>query len=200
MIWEDKMAEAIKEMLVELSEHQKYGMLSPSHTKKTPQRVVESYTELFGGSFLNPMDVLGEAVFVSDDEYGQMITSKEIPIFSMCAHHLLPFFGYATFSYIPNEWIVGLSKVPRFVDVLSRRPQIQEQLTKQIVDIFDSRLKPRGCGVMIRAHHLCNIIRGAKAVSAYTETTALRGAFLNNQTTKSEFLQTAQHTPVWGSR
>lgn len=188
--WADHIREGIENMLS--------GLFIPyEHTVNTPQRVVDSYKELFSGCNQDPDAVLEEALFRAE-HIDQMVTTKDLTIYSMCVHHLLPFFGHATFAYIPAEHIVGLSKIPRFIDIICKRPQIQENLSQQIVNTFQRVVKPYGCAVMIRAYHLCNLMRGAEEHEAYTETTALTGVFKTNA--KAEFLQTAQDTPVWGRR
>lgn len=180
---------------VEAMMHSDIGKhLSDDHKQKTPMRVVTAYRELFRGVYYDPAEDLN-TMFPADD-LDMMITMKGINIYSMCAHHLLPFFGHATFSYIPDKHIIGLSKQPRFIDTLCRRPQTQEHLTKQITKTFMDVVKPRGCAVMIRAFHCCMMIRGVKEPHAYTETTVLAGIF--KEGAKAEFLQTAQDTPVWG--
>jgi GTP cyclohydrolase I len=196
--WKKQMANAIRLLLETLDDNVMYGGLPPKHTLNTPMRVVESYVELFSGCQKDPMEPLREAMFPSANYIDQMVTTKKITIYSMCAHHFLPFFGHATFSYIPNEVIVGLSKIPRSIEILCRRPQVQEYLGQQIVQNFESAVRPKGCAVLIRAYHLCNLMRGAEEHAAYTETTALRGVFKTDSGTKAEFLQTAQDTPLWG--
>lgn len=198
--WKDSMYYAVQELLSTTEDNSMYGSLPPAHLAKTPQRVVESYEFLFSGCQQDPMAPLKEALFPSANYIDQMVTTKAVTIYSMCAHHFLPFFGHATFAYVPNEHIVGLSKIPRSIDILCRRPQVQEHLSQQIVDAFSSAVKPKGCAVLIRAYHLCNLMRGAQEHSAYTETTALQGVFKTDAGTKAEFLQTAQDTPLWGRR
>ena len=125
-----------------------------------------------------------------------MVHIKSIQILSMCAHHLAAIVGRAHFAYIPNDKVVGLSKIPRMVHVLMRRPQLQENLTQQIVDIFDNTIKPKGCAVQIKAYHFCMMYRGVQEPTSYTETTALRGALLLSDAARAEFLAAAKENGV----
>lgn len=195
-LWSDDLYYAVQDMLIAFPSEG----LDPLHTAKTPQRVVESFQFLFAGVHKDASEPLKEALFPTSGMIDQMITVKDVIIYSMCAHHLLPFFGHATFAYIPDQHIVGLSKFPRFMDILAKRPQVQENLTQQIVDTFQDTVKPLGCAVMIRAYHLCMLMRGAKEHAASTETTALKGVMMTNPSAKLEFLKAAQDTLVWGKR
>lgn len=168
--------------------------ISEQHVAKTPERYVKALEELFIGCYLKPEDAL-ETVFESDLD--MMIHVKEIKFFSMCAHHLLPFFGLASFAYIPNGKIVGLSKIPRLVEVYARRPQVQEELSHQIVKNFNDIVEPLGCGIVIRAYHLCCMSRGIEQPTSFTETSELIGNF-REQAVKDEFLRSVASTPnVW---
>ena len=159
--------------------------ISSVHISDTPARIVKSMMELFKGCYENPRSYL-TTVF-SEDHYDEMIYENGVPFVSMCAHHALPFFGKAYFAYIPGGKIVGLSKIPRMIESYSRRPQVQEKLTVEIVDTFMECINPKGCGLVMEAYHLCMMIRGVKS-SAVTKTTALRGIFKDALSTKQEFL------------
>jgi GTP cyclohydrolase I len=153
--------------------------------RDTPLRVARMYAELFDGLHNDPASVLS-AVF--DEEHTEMVIVRDIPFYSMCEHHLLPFHGVAHFGYLPRGKVVGLSKVARLVECLSRRPQVQERLSSQIVDTFCSVLNPLGAGVVMEAEHLCMTMRGVKKPGARMVTSALRGAFRDLAETRSEFL------------
>jgi len=160
-------------------------LISKAHVEKTPYRFTKALEELFGGTKMRPEDVLS-TLFPLEGR-AEMIHIKEMTFFSNCAHHLVPFFGKATFAYIPKDNIVGLSKIPRLLEVFARRPQVQENLTTQVVDAFQRIVSPQGCGMMVRAYHMCCASRGIKQPTSYTETTAMRGVF-ENGTTKAEFI------------
>lgn len=155
------------------------------HTKNTPQRVVESYGELFSGCFVDPKSVLKTAF---SDDYSEMVYINDIQFVSMCMHHFLPFIGKAHFAYIPNKKIVGLSKIPRLIEVYARRPQVQEQLTRQITSEFQRVVQPKGCGLVMEAVHLCMCVRGVRQMTAFTRTSDLRGNFLRRKEVREEFL------------
>ena len=146
--------------------------------KGTPKRVVDSYATIFSGYKMNPQDIL---TIFDDENYDQMIISKDIEFYSTCEHHLLPFFGKAHIGYIPNGRILGLSKFARLTEIFSRRLQTQENLTNQIVNTLEKHLRPRGLIVNIEAEHLCISMRGVKKSDCLTKTTAVRG-ILENKT------------------
>lgn len=152
---------------------------------KTPERVAKAMQFLTHGYDLDPMAILRSAMFKED--YKQMVIVKDIEIYSMCEHHMLPFIGKAHVAYIPNGYIVGLSKIPRVVDAFSRRLQVQERLTSQIKDCIQNTLKPLGVAVVIEAHHLCMMMRGIQKQNSVTTTSDFTGAFLVEKT-RSEFL------------
>jgi GTP cyclohydrolase I len=156
------------------------------HTKQTPRRVTAAYAELLSGVDKDPAEVLRTSF--EESSYNQMITVESIDFMSVCVHHLLPFYGTCTFAYLPDKRIVGLSKIPRMVDILAHRPQVQERLTQQIVDVFQEVVQPLGCGALIKAWHGCVALRGVKKANARMRTTALRGYFLNKPEVKAEFL------------
>ncbi len=152
---------------------------------KTPERVAKAMQFLTHGYDLNPMDILLSAKFRED--YQQMVIVKDIEIYSLCEHHLLPFFGKAHVAYIPDKYIVGLSKIPRVVDAFARRLQVQERLTTQIRDCIQDALNPLGVAVVIEAHHLCMQMRGIQKQNSITTTSAFTGEFQNDRT-RSEFI------------
>ena len=152
---------------------------------KTPERVAKAMQYLTHGYDLNPEDILKGAMFKED--YKQMVIVKDIEVYSMCEHHLLPFFGKAHVAYIPNGHIVGLSKIPRVVDAFARRLQVQERLTTEIRDCIEETLKPLGVAVVIECSHLCMQMRGIQKQNSVTTTSAFTGEFLKD-TTRKEFI------------
>jgi GTP cyclohydrolase I len=154
---------------------------------KTPERVAKSLRFLTSGYRQDPEQLLMKAVFT--ESYDEMVLVKDIDLYSMCEHHMLPFFGKAHVAYIPDGKIVGLSKIPRVVEVFARRLQVQERLTQQIRDAIQHVLNPRGVGVVIEATHMCMVMRGVQKQNSVTTTSAMSGEFLNNQATRSEFLR-----------
>ncbi len=152
---------------------------------RTPERVADMYAEIFSGMGKDPAAEL-DVVFEADHD--EMVMVKDIPMFSICEHHLIPFFGEAHVAYIPNDsgQITGLSKLARLVDVLSKRPQVQERLTTQIADAVETALEPKGVLVVLEAEHLCMSMRGVKKPGARTVTSAVRGIFRNNEATRAE--------------
>lgn len=153
---------------------------------KTPTRAAKALQFLTHGYDLNPAEILKSAMFKED--YSQMVIVKDIEIFSLCEHHLLPFFGKAHIAYIPNGHIVGLSKIPRVVDAFARRLQVQERLTTEIRDCIQDTLKPLGVAVVIECKHLCMSMRGVQKQNSVTTTSAFTGAF-ENEKTRSEFIR-----------
>ncbi len=152
---------------------------------KTPERVAKAMQFLTHGYDLDPIAIMNSAKFKED--YKQMVIVKDIELYSMCEHHLLPFFGKAHIAYIPNNYIVGLSKLPRIVDAFSRRLQVQERLTTEIRDCIQSTLEPLGVAVVIEAQHLCMQMRGVQKQNSVTTTSAFTGEFENDRTRK-EFI------------
>nr|WP_299290029.1 GTP cyclohydrolase I FolE [uncultured Mucilaginibacter sp.] len=176
-----KIAGHYEDILTQLGENpNREGLL------KTPERVAKALTYLTHGYDLNPTDILKSAMF--KEEYSQMVLVKDIEVYSMCEHHMLPFFGKAHIAYIPNGHIVGLSKLPRVVDAFARRLQVQERLTNEIRDCIQETLNPIGVGVVIECRHLCMSMRGIQKQNSVTTTSAFTGAFLNEKT-RLEFLQ-----------
>ncbi|MGV3709026.1 MAG: GTP cyclohydrolase I FolE [Gemmatimonas sp.] len=156
---------------------------------KTPERVAKAMAWLTRGYGMTARGVVGDALFEEDHE--NMVMVRDIELYSMCEHHMLPFFGKAHIAYIPNGKIVGLSKLPRVVEVYARRLQVQERLGEQIADALDDVLQPKGVGVVIEAVHLCMMMRGVEKQGSRTITSSLRGAFRDDAKTRSEFLQLA---------
>jgi GTP cyclohydrolase I len=156
---------------------------------KTPSRVAKAQAWLTRGYELTPDEVVGDALFEEDHE--NMVMVRDIELYSMCEHHMLPFFGRAHVAYIPDGRIVGLSKLPRIVEVYARRLQVQERLGEQIADAIESVLRPKGVGVVIEAVHLCMMMRGVEKQSSRTITSSLRGVFREDGRTRSEFLRLA---------
>jgi GTP cyclohydrolase I len=158
---------------------------------KTPQRVANSMTFLTEGYASSAEEVVGKGIF--KEEHDNMIMVRDIELYSLCEHHMLPFFGKAHVAYIPNGKIVGLSKIPRIVDVYARRLQVQERLTEQIADGLCRVVNPSGVGVVIEAFHLCMMMRGVQKQNSKTITSALRGAFREDPKTRDEFLRLAHN-------
>ena len=158
----------------------------------TPDRIARMYTEIFDGYRTDPDKLINDALF--DVSYNEMVIVKDIAYTSMCEHHMLPFFGRAHVAYIPNGKVIGLSKIPRVVDMFSHRLQLQEKLTSQIADFLETALEPLGVAVVVEGLHLCSMMRGVKKASARMVTSAMRRNFLNNQRTRSEFLEHLQRS------
>ena len=154
--------------------------------KKTPLRAAKAMKFLTQGYKIEPKQILQNALF--DEDYNEMVIVKDIEIYSLCEHHLLPFFGKAHIAYIPNGKIVGLSKIPRVVDVFSRRLQVQERLTEQVLDCINETLEPIGVGVVIEASHMCMMMRGVQKQNSTTTTSGFRGSFKETDT-RNEFLK-----------
>lgn len=176
----DRIEEAVREILEAVGEDpQRAGLL------ETPRRVARMYAEMFAGLHLKPERHL-EVVF--PENYDEMVLIRDIPFTSMCEHHLLPFSGIAHVAYIPNGQVTGLSKIARVVDEVARRPQVQERMTQEIADLINSRLETLGVAVVLRAEHSCMSIRGVKKHGSSTVTSALRGIFKTNESTRAEFM------------
>jgi GTP cyclohydrolase I len=169
-----------KEVLKQIGENpEREGLL------KTPERVAKAMLYLTHGYDLDPKGILSSALF--KEEYSQMVVVKDIEVYSMCEHHMLPFFGKAHIAYIPNGYVVGLSKIPRVVDAYARRLQVQERLTNEIRDCIQETLQPIGVGVVIECRHLCMCMRGVQKQNSVTTTSAFTGGFLHEKT-RAEFL------------
>ena len=175
-----KIQENYKEIITSLNEDpQREGLL------KTPERAAKSMQFLTQGYDLNADEILRGALFQED--YSEMVIVKDIEVYSLCEHHILPFFGKAHVAYIPNGHVVGLSKIPRIVDVFARRLQVQERLTDQILQCIESTLKPLGVAVVIEAAHMCMMMRGVQKQNSVTTTSAFTGEF-SSEETRAEFL------------
>ncbi|HSD33140.1 MAG TPA: GTP cyclohydrolase I FolE [Gemmatimonadales bacterium] len=163
--------------------------------RDTPARVAASLRWLTRGYQMSVEDVVGDAVF--EEKHENMILVRDIEIYSLCEHHMLPFFGRAHVAYLPNGRIVGLSKIPRVVEVFARRLQVQERLTDQVADALCRVLKPLGVGVVIEAYHLCMMMRGVEKQNSKTVTSALRGTFRDDGMTRDEFLRLVHGGANW---
>lgn len=161
--------------------------------QNTPVRVRKMYAELLVGYKTNLDEVINGALF--DVDYDEMVVVRDIEFSSLCEHHMLPFFGHAHVAYIPNKKIIGLSKIPRIVDMFSRRLQVQEHLTRQIADSLEGVLKPLGVGVVLEATHMCSFMRGVRKADAHMVTSAMCGIFRRNSKTRAEFLEHI-HRPI----
>lgn len=158
--------------------------------EKTPERVAKALQYLTHGYDLNPDEIINQAIF--HEEYSEMVIVKDIEVYSMCEHHMLPFFGKAHIAYIPNGKIVGLSKIPRIVDAFARRLQVQERLTIEIRDCIQRTLEPVGVAVVVECAHMCMQMRGVQKQNSTTTTSAFTGIFLDNDSTRKEFINLIQ--------
>src|SRR5712692_4499949 len=176
------MQDLIRRLLTELGEDpDREGLL------RTPSRVEKALTFLTSGYAVNIDEVINEALFTVD--YSEMVIVKDIDFYSLCEHHLLPFFGKCHVAYIPSHKVIGLSKIPRLVDVFSRRLQVQERLTSQIADTIRDKVAPLGVAVVMEATHLCMSMRGVAKQNSFAVTSAMQGAFRTNARTRMEFLE-----------
>ena len=172
----------VKEMIVRLGEDpQREGLTM------TPGRVHRAFEDLTSGYKRDPETVLNGALFTVD--YDEMVIVKDIEMFSLCEHHILPFFGKVHVAYIPNGKVIGLSKIPRLVEVFARRLQVQERLTTQIAEAIQNAIQPQGVGVVVEARHLCMMMRGVEKQHSAAVTSSMQGVFKTSQTTREEFLQ-----------
>ncbi len=176
------MEELIEKLLLEIGEDPKREGLV-----KTPERVAKAYDFLTKGYNEDPCAILNKALF--QEEYDEMVLVRDIELFSLCEHHLLPFYGKCHVAYMPAGQVVGLSKIPRIVDVFARRLQVQERLTNQIADVLMDCLSPQGVAVVVEAKHLCMMMRGVEKQNTVVSTSSLRGVFRDNQPTRDEFMQ-----------
>jgi len=171
---------AVKSMMNHVGEDpRREGLL------ETPKRVRKAYEFIYGGYKEDPAEILSKALFTSSNE--EMVLMRDIEFYSTCEHHLLPIIGRVHVAYIPDGKVVGLSKIPRVVDVFARRMQIQEQLTEQIADAINDTIKPKGVAVVIQARHMCMEMRGVEKINSATTTSALRGLFKRDEKTRAEF-------------
>ena len=184
--WEEKLdspaiEQAVHQMLIAFGEDpQREGL------RRTPLRVARMYAELLAGYRTDPENVVNGAIF--EVQYDEMVIVRDIEFYSLCEHHMLPFIGRAHVAYIPNGKVLGLSKIPRIVDMYARRLQVQERMTRQIADFLRDLLKPQGVAVVVEAMHLCSMMRGVKKHDARMTTSAMHGAFRANLATRQEFL------------
>jgi GTP cyclohydrolase IA len=176
----------VEQILVSLGEDP-----SREGLEKTPERVDKSLRFLTKGYLENVDDVLNGALF--SVKYDEMVVVRDIDFFSLCEHHLLPFYGKCHVAYIPNDRVVGLSKIPRLVEIFSRRLQVQERLTVQIAETLQQKLQPQGVAVVAEARHLCMMMRGVETPNAVAVTSSMHGVFLNQQKTREEFLTLIRH-------
>ncbi|RJO64933.1 MAG: GTP cyclohydrolase I FolE [Candidatus Omnitrophota bacterium] len=180
-----KIEKAVRDILIGIGEDPRKKDL-----RETPRRVAQMYEEIFSGMRSDPEK---ELEVILDQKYNEIVLLKGIPLYSVCEHHLLPFIGKAHVAYIPKGGrVTGLSKLARVVDILAKRPQIQERLTTQVAEIIMSKLKPQGCMVVIEAEHLCMSFRGVKKPGTLTVTSAVRGVFKDNEKTRAEALALMQ--------
>jgi GTP cyclohydrolase I len=187
----EKVEKAIYTILQEIGENPEREGL-----KETPKRVARMYEEIYSGVTKSNEELILELnkTFAESDKddaekFGDMVIVKDIPFYSTCEHHLVPFFGKAHIAYIPNEKVIGLSKIARLVEAIARRPQVQERITKDVADCIEKMLDPVGVIVVMQAEHLCMSMRGVKKPGTKTVTSAARGAFKEDQATRMEFLQ-----------
>ena len=153
---------------------------------RTPERVANAYNELLSGYRTDPIEILNDAIF--DVTYDEMVLVRDIEFYSLCEHHMLPFIGRTHVAYLPKGKVIGLSKIPRIVDMYARRLQVQERMTRQIADLLDELLHPKGVAVVVEGIHLCSVMRGVKKHDARMTTSAMSGAFRSNLPTRQEFL------------
>lgn len=177
---QERIAAAVREILKAIGEDPEREGL-----QRTPQRVAKMYAELFAGLEIDPYEILRVGF---EERHHEMVILKDIPFYSLCEHHLLPFLGSVHVGYIPNGRVVGLSKLARVVDAFAWRPQLQERLTSQVADCIVETLKPDGVAVVVEAEHLCLTLRGVKKPGSRVVTSAMRGQFRRSALTRSEFL------------
>lgn len=178
---EEMLAQAVKQMLIAFGEDPNREGL-----RRTPERVARMYSELLEGYRMDPMAMVNDALF--DVKYDEMVIVRDIEYYSLCEHHMLPFIGRAHVAYLPRERVIGLSKIPRIVDMFSRRLQVQERMTRQIADFIQELLHPIGVAVVVEGLHLCATMRGVKKHGARMTTSSMLGAFRKSLATREEFL------------
>jgi GTP cyclohydrolase I len=172
---------AVREILLDIGENpDREGLL------KTPDRVARMYDELTAGYHTDPVKLINGALF--DVDYDEMVIVKDIDFYSLCEHHMLPFFGRVHIAYVPDGKVVGLSKIPRIVEMFARRLQVQERMTRQIADFIQEVLHPKGVAVVIEGAHMCSMMRGVKKANATMTTSAMLGSFRESSKTRAEFM------------
>lgn len=178
---QDSIVKAVRIILKSIGEDpEREGLL------RTPERVAKAYKELLSGYRTDPIELLNDAIF--EVSYDEMVIVRDIEFYSLCEHHMLPFLGRAHVAYLPNGKVIGLSKIPRIVDMFSRRLQVQERMTKQIAELVDELLHPKGVAVVVEGLHLCSVMRGVRKHDARMTTSSMSGAFRTNLPTRQEFL------------
>ncbi len=185
----DRIELAVKEILISIGEDpQREGLF------RTPLRVAKAYEELLSGYRTDPIELLNDAIF--EVSYDEMVIVRDIEFYSMCEHHMLPFLGRAHVAYLPRGKVIGLSKIPRIVDMFARRLQVQERMTRQIADLVDELLHPKGVAVVVEGLHLCSVMRGVKKHDARMTTSSMAGAFRTNISTRQEFLDNISRAAI----
>lgn len=190
---DERIVGAISEHMAAIMSELNLDLDDPNY-KRTPERVAKMYLEMFHGLVEGAEPAV--TTFPNDEGYHHMVIEREIPFYSMCAHHFVPFYGHAHIAYIPESEVVGLSKLPRILEFYAKRPQMQERLTEQVAEFLWSRLKPQGVMVVIEARHLCVEMRGVKKAGALTTTSALRGCFAD-RLVREEFLALLRRQTSW---
>ena len=173
--------QAVRTILINIGENpDRQGL------QRTPKRIARMYDELLAGYHIDPIQLINDALF--DVDYTEMVIVKDIDFYSLCEHHMLPFFGRAHVAYIPKGRVLGLSKIPRIVEMFARRLQVQERMTQQIADFIDETLHPHGVAVVVEGAHMCSMMRGVKKANATLVTSAITGAFEKDPKTRAEFM------------
>ncbi len=177
----DAITAAVREILSSVGEDPERDGL-----RNTPNRIARMYDEILAGYYVDPIALVNEALF--EVEYDELVVVKDIDFFSMCEHHMLPFFGRAHVAYAPSHKVIGLSKIPRIVEMYARRLQVQERMTRQIAELIDQVLHPHGVAVVIESSHMCSMMRGVKKENARMVTSSMLGCFREDEKTRNEFL------------